>query len=149
MSRVGQLGDRWILAGVLSTTEDLLLPLRRQLSRDRNSLGTSAERSGAISEDLCSGGAPGFTFSPPTRSFLFICTLHWCKRCTGLEVAPNVCKFPLTVLVCEFAVHAEVWRPNLVGTLFSPTQALLPRSFLFTCTLHWCKRCTGQEVAQN
>ena len=76
-----------------------------------------------------------------SRSFLSIFTLHWCKRCTGEEVAPNVRKFPLTAL-CELAVHAVIWRPILVGALFAPTQALhfqaiLSRSFLSIFTLHW------------
>ena len=57
LPRAGQLGDRWILAGVLPT-RDLLLPLCRQKSRDRNTLGNSAELSGATSEDLGSGGVP-------------------------------------------------------------------------------------------
>ena len=68
------------------------------------------------------------------RSFLFICTLHQCKHCTGLEGAPNVRKFPLTAL-CEIAADGVVSRPVLVGTLFAPTkglhfQTLHPRSFL-------------------
>ena len=37
---------------------NLLLPLCRQIFRDLNSLGTSAELSGTTSEDLGSGGVP-------------------------------------------------------------------------------------------
>ena len=64
--------------------------------------------------------------------FLFICNLHWCNECTGLEVAPNFRKFPLTALC---GVHAEVHcRPVHDVTSFAPIegshfQALLPFSF--------------------
>ena len=86
-------------------------------------------------------------------SFLFKCTLQWCKHCTGLEVAPNLRKFPLTALGIVGAERV-VSRPVLVGTLYAPTQglhlqALLPLSFLFICILHWCKHCTGLDVALN
>ena len=78
-------------------------------------------------------------------SFLFICTLHWCNCCTGLEVSPNFRKFPLTA-VCGIDVKRVLSSPVLDGTLFAPTQglrcqALLALSFLFICTLQWCKRC--------
>ena len=56
-------------------------------------------------------------------SFLLICILEWCKHSTGLEVAPNFHKFPLTALR---GIDAErvVSRPVLDGTLFAPTQIL-------------------------
>ena len=86
-------------------------------------------------------------------TFLFICTLHWCKHCTGLEVVPNFCKYPLTALR---GIDSErvVSRPVIDDTLFAPTQifhiqALLPLTFLYICTLQWCKRCTGLEIAAN
>ena len=87
-------------------------------------------------------------------SFLFICTLHWCNFCTGLEVAPNFRKFPLTA-VCGIDVKRVLSSPVLDGTLFAPTQglrcqALLALSFLFICTLQWCKRCRcSPEFAQS
>ena len=86
-------------------------------------------------------------------SFPFICTLHWCKDCAGLEVAPNMGKFPLTA-PCKFEADGVVSKPILVGILFAPIQglhfqALHPLSFLSICTLHWCKHCTGLEVAPN
>ena len=31
-------------------------------------------------------------------SFFFICTLQWCKHCTGLDVAPNFGKYLLAAL---------------------------------------------------
>ena len=70
------------------------------------------------------------------------------------RVSPNVRKFPLMAL-CGIAVHAVVCRPVLVGSLFFlPTQGfhfqvLHPLFFLFICTLHWCKHCTGLEVEPN
>ena len=86
-------------------------------------------------------------------SFLFICSFHWCKHCTALEVSPNVRKFPMTALF-GMGANGVVCGPVLVGTLFAPTQglhfhALHPFSFLFICTLHWCKHCTVQEVTTN
>ena len=86
-------------------------------------------------------------------SFFFICTLHWCKHCTVLEVAPNALKFPMTALF-GIAADGVVCSPVLVGTLFAPTQgvhlyALHPLSFLFICTLCWCKHCTMLEVTTN
>ena len=87
------------------------------------------------------------------RSFHFICNLHRCKRCTVLERAPNLRKFPLTAQ-CEFEADGVVSRPVLVGTYFAPNQGLLfqalhPRSFLFICALYWCKHCTGLEGPPN
>ena len=86
-------------------------------------------------------------------NFFFICTLQWCKHCTWLEVAPNFRKFPFTAL---YGIDAErvVSSPVLDGTMFAPTQilhfqALLPLSFLFMCTFHWCNQCTGLDVAPN
>ena len=75
--------------------------------------------------------------------FFFICTLHWCKRCTVLEIAENVRKFPMTAL-CGIAAQELICGPVLVDALFTPTQclhfhALHPLSILFICTLHWCK----------
>ena len=86
-------------------------------------------------------------------SFLFICTLHWCKHCTVLEEAPKALKFPMTVLL-GIAADGVVCSPVLVGTFFAPTQglhfqAVHPLSFLFICTLHWCKHCTVLELAPN
>ena len=90
------------------------------------------------------------TLFPPTQaldfqvlhllSFLFICTLHWCKYCTVLAVNTIVRKFPLTAL-CGIAPHGHICRPVLVGTLLAPTQGLHfqtlhPFSLLFICTLH-------------
>ena len=79
--------------------------------------------------------------------------LHWCKYCTVLEVAANVRKFRMTAL---YGITAEklICRPVLVGTLFPPTQglrfqALHPLTFLFICTLHWCKYSTVLEVTMN
>ena len=79
-------------------------------------------------------------------SFLFTCTLHWYKHCTLLEVTTNVRKSPMTAL-CVIAAQILFCSPVLVGTLFATThglhfRALLPLSFLFMCTLHWCKHCT-------
>ena len=56
--------------------------------------------------------------------------------------------------LCKFEADGVVSRPVLVCTLFAPTQgllfhALLPRSFLFICTLHWWNDCTGLEEAPN
>ena len=86
-------------------------------------------------------------------SFIFICTLHWWKLCTMLEIAANVYKFPMTAL---FGITAQelICRPVLVGTLFAPTQglhfqALHPLSIFFICTLHWCKYCTVLAVTTN
>ena len=86
-------------------------------------------------------------------TFLFICTLQWYKRCNGLEVAANMRKFLLTVL-CGIDAERVVSSPVLDGTLFAPTQilhfqALHPLTFLFICTLYWCKHYTGLEVSPN
>ena len=86
-------------------------------------------------------------------SFLSICTLHWCKHCTELDVPPNVHKSPFTAL-CGDAEDGVVCRPVQVGALFAPTkglhfQALQPLSFHCICTLHWGKHCTGLEVPPN
>ena len=86
-------------------------------------------------------------------SFLSICTLNWCNHCTGIHVAPNFRKFPLTVL-CGIDAERVLFSPVHDGTLFALTQilhfqALHPVTFLFICTLHWCKHCTGVEVAPN
>ena len=88
---------------------------------------------------------------PLPLSLLFICNLHWCKHCTGLEIAPILQKFPPTAL-CKTASDAVICRPLHVGTLFAPSMdfhiwAPYPLSFLFICTLHWCNHCTGLEVA--
>ena len=89
----------------------------------------------------------------PSLSFIFICTLHWCKHCTVIEVTTNVRKFPITAL-CEIAEDGVVCGPVLVGTLLAPTQGLQfqshhPLSFLFICTFHRCKHCTVIEVTTN
>ena len=86
-------------------------------------------------------------------SFLFICTLLWCKHCTVLEVTAIMRKFPITAL-CEIAPQKLICRPVIVGTLFAPNQGLHfqtphPFSFLFTCTLHWCNHCTVLNVTTN
>ena len=86
-------------------------------------------------------------------SCLFICTLHWCKHCTLLDVTTNMRKFPMTAL-CVIAVRSLICRPVLVGTLFATMhglhfQALHPLSFIFICILHWCKHCTMLEVTTN
>ena len=91
--------------------------------------------------------------APHPLSFLFICTLHSSKHCTGKNVAPNFHKFALTAL-CEIAKDAVVCMPVLVGAPFAPTLGLHFRaphslSFLFICTLHSCKHCTGRNVAPN
>ena len=83
----------------------------------------------------------------------FICTLHWCKHCTWLQIAPNFGKFPITAL-CRIAADGVVCGSVLVGAPFAPTQglhfqALLLLSFQFICTLHWCNHCTRIEVGQN
>ena len=88
---------------------------------------------------------------PP--SFLFICTLHWCKHCTVLEIAANVRKFPMSAL-CGIAVQKLICRHILVGTILAPTQglqfqALHPLSFLFICTLHWCNHSTVLEMSTD
>ena len=86
-------------------------------------------------------------------SFLFICTLHWYKHCPGVEVAPNLHKFPLTAL-CLIAAEGVVYWPVLAGALYAPSHGLHFQahqlfSFHFTCTLHWSKHCPGVEVAPN
>ena len=86
-------------------------------------------------------------------SFLFICTFHWCKQCTVLEIAANVRKFPMTAL-CVITAQILICKPVLVGALFTTTHALLfqslhPLSFFFICTFHWCKHCTVIEVTTN
>ena len=85
--------------------------------------------------------------------FLFIGTLHWCKHCTGLDVAPNLRKFPFTVL-CVIAAEGVVCRSVTVGAHTAPTQCLRFQAlhllgFLFIGILHWCKHCTGLDVAPN
>ena len=73
-------------------------------------------------------------------SFLLICALHWCKHCTGIQVAPNLRAVSLMAL-CGAAGDGVVLRPVQVDALFVPTQglhfrAVRPLSFLFICTLH-------------
>ena len=85
--------------------------------------------------------------------FLFIRTLHWCKHCTGLDVVPNLRKFPVMAL-CVITAEGGVCMSVTVGAHFAPTkglrfQVLHLLSFLFICTLHWCKHCTGLDVAPN
>ena len=85
--------------------------------------------------------------------FLFICTLHWNKHCTVLEEPANLRKFPFMALYGA-AEDGVVCRPVPVGAVFAPTQglhfqALLPNSFLFICSLHWCNHCTVLEEAAN
>ena len=108
---------------------------------------------GAAGAGVVSGSVQVGTLFAPTlglhfqallpHSFLFICTLHWYKHCTRLELAPNKCIFQMMALYGA-AENRVVCGPVQVGTLFAPTQglhfqALLPHSFLFMCTLHWCK----------
>ena len=120
------------------------------------------EQCGIDAERVVSWPVHDCTLFPPTQgfyfqvllplSFLCICTFHWCKHCTGLDGAPNFLKFQLTAL---WRVHAEVLcMPVPDDTPFAPTQgihfqALLLLSFIFICTLHWCKRYSGLEVAPN
>ena len=56
-------------------------------------------------------------------SFIFICTLHWCKHCTVIEVTTNMRKLTITAL-CEIAEDGVVCGTVRVGTLFAPTQGL-------------------------
>ena len=114
------------------------------------------------SEHICRPVLVGALLAPTYRlhfqslhplSFLFMCTLHWCKHCTVLEVTTNVLKFPMTAL-CGIAAHGHICRPVLVGALLVPTQglhfqALHSLLFLFICTLHWYKQCTMLEIAAN
>ena len=91
--------------------------------------------------------------APHLLSFLFICTLHLCKRCTGVHVDPNLRKFPFTA-VCVIAAEGLVCRSVPVGALFAPTQGLCfqtlhPLSIIFIGTLNWCKHCNGLDVAPN
>ena len=58
-------------------------------------------------------------------NFIFLCTLHWCKRCTGLEVAQNFRKFPLTAL-CGIDERV-VSRPVIDVTLFAPSKVCICR----------------------
>ena len=86
-------------------------------------------------------------------TFLFICIFHWLKHWTGLEVTLNMRKFTLTAL-CGAGRDGVVCRPVQDRALFAPSEslhfyALHPLSFLFICTLHWCKHCTGLEVTTN
>ena len=79
-----------------------------------------------------------------------MCTLRWCKHCTGLEVPANFRKFPFTALYGAVG-DGVLCRPVTVGALFALTQGLYflglhILSFLFICTLRWCKHCTGLEV---
>ena len=73
------------------------------------------------------------------------------KNCTGLGVAPILRKFQLTA-IRRIAANSVVCSLVLPGTLFAPIQgfniwALNPLRFLFICTLHYCKHCTGLEEA--
>ena len=45
-------------------------------------------------------------------SFLLICTLHWCKQCTVLEIAANVRKSPMKAL-CVIAAQILICRSVL------------------------------------
>ena len=86
-------------------------------------------------------------------SFHFICTLHWCKHCTQLEVAPNLGKFAITA-IRRIAADRVVCVTVLVGALFAPTQvmhfqALHLLRFHLIFTLHWWKNCTQLQVAPN
>ena len=84
-------------------------------------------------------------------SFRFICTLHWCKHCTRLEIAPSCANFHWRPYASMQDMEV-ICRPISIGALFAPSRglhllALHPLSFLFMCTLHWCKHCTSLEVA--
>ena len=98
--------------------------------------------------------AQGFRFQAlHPLSFHFICTLHWWKHCTRLQVARNICKFQIMAL-CRIAADRVVCGPVLVGAPFAPTQgvhfeALHPLSFHFIRTLHWRKYSTRLEFAPN
>ena len=54
-------------------------------------------------------------------SFLFICTLHWCKHLTMLKGATNLRKFPFTAL-CGIGADGEVCRPVLDSAPFFCTN---------------------------
>ena len=74
-------------------------------------------------------------------------TLH------GLDVAPNLCKFPFTVL-CAIAAEWVVCRFVTGGAHFAPIQGLRFHpfhllGFHFICTLQWCKHCNGLDGAPN
>ena len=74
------------------------------------------------------------------HGFLFICTLHLCKHCTVVLVAPNLRKLTITAL-CVNAAEALVCRSVTVVTHFAPTQGLYFQAlhllnFHFICTLH-------------
>ena len=73
-------------------------------------------------------------------SFLFREILHWCKHCTGLDTAPNLCKFSFTAL-CAIAAEWVVCSSITVGAHLALNlglrfQALHLLSFLFIGTLH-------------
>ena len=116
----------------------------------------------AVEGVVCSPVLVGALFAPSHGlhfqvhqhlSFLFICTLHWLKHCTGVKPAPNLRKIPLTSM-CAIAAERIVYRPVFAGAVFAPShglhfQAHQHLSFLFICTLHWCKHCTGLEVSPN
>ena len=87
------------------------------------------------------------------HGFHFICTLHWCKHCIRIEVAPNLGKFAISAL-CRIVGDGVVCGPILVGAPFAPTQglhfeALHLLSFHFICTFYWWKDCTRLQVAPN
>ena len=76
--------------------------------------------------------------------FLFICTLHWCKHCTVLEVTTNVRKFPMTAL-CGISADGVVCGPVLVGTIFAPSQVYIFRlSIPFASFSH--ATCIGASI---
>ena len=92
---------------------------------------------------------PGFIFQALHHlSFLLLCTLRSGKHSIGLEVSPNFRKFSFKAL-CSIRAGGVVCRPILDCAPFAPFaptqrlhfQALHPLSFLFICTLHWCKHC--------
>ena len=84
-------------------------------------------------------------------NYLIIFTLFWCNHCTLLEGAPNCAQ----ISIHGRARHCSTWSilrarngrwaccTNARFTfLGSPSH-----SFLFTCTLVWCSRCTVVEGA--
>ena len=84
-------------------------------------------------------------------SFLFLCTLHWCKHCTVLEIAANVRKFAITAL-CGITAQGFSGPSSSVRFLHRSRVHISGSpsfSFLFICILHWCKHCTVLEVTTN
>ena len=69
--------------------------------------------------------------------------LHWCNFSTGLGLAVNLRKFPLTALIYA-ALHETDYLQARAGLCVDCTawefalQTLHSLSFLLICYLHWC-----------